>query len=293
MSARRRLVLRGLITALAALGWPAAVAAQPAVALPLRDARELVAVDAWEGYSPVSPTRATYRLRRTADGSFAGTVEMSVGAGLIRRDTSFAIHLPRAAADSLLQVLSDAPLREESYRPTFTHTDDFPAKLVDVTVGDSVIRFHTRSQGRWHEPWQVSAGGKTYVTGSEAIWSALSAVLGRMGGREMRGLVDAAQNDPEAHCAHNRRAAEPQPTRPRYAANEAWFTADSSITVQGRAYRKLGLPRVVGLYEISPYATYRGVTVSREAGLDGTPEVIYVPVHASCQVQPYEIQPRP
>lgn len=285
------LVLRTLLTGFAALGWPAALAAQPS-ALPLRDAHALVVVDAWEGYSPVSPTQATYRLERSADGSFAGTVQISVGAGWVRRDTSFAIHLPRAAADSLLQVLSDAPLREERYRPTFTHTDDYPSISVDLTAGNSVIRFHSTSQGRAHVPWQVSGGGRTYVSGSEAIWSALSAVLGRIGNREQRALIEAVQRDPEAQCRRNPYQST-SAQRPRYASGEAWFTRDSSITVQGRIYRKYGLPRILGQNEISPFATYRGVTVFQEAGLEGMPEILYVPVHASCELQPYTNQPRP
>lgn len=288
----RRPVVRALLTAIAALGGPAATAAQPPAALPLRATRALVVVDAWEGYSAVSPTRATYSLSRSADGSFTGTVQISVGAGLIHRDTSFAVHLPRSAVDSLLQVLSDVPLREGRYRPTFTHTDDYPSITVDLTAGDSVVRFHTTSQGAAHVPWRVSAGGRTYVSESEAIWSALSAVLGRIGRREARALIEAARNDPEARCRHNRHMPTPQLTR-RYAGSEAWFARDSSITVEGRNYRKHGLPRIVGLNEISQYATYRGVPVFQELGVEGTPEVLYVPVHASCEVQPYALEPRP
>lgn len=275
-----------------ALGRPAAAAAQQPVTLPLRDARALVVVDAWHGLSAISPTRAAYSLRRSEDGSFSGRVEITVGAGLIRRDTSFAARLPRAAADSLLQVLSDVPLREGGYRPTLIHTDDYPTITVDVTVGDSIIRFHTTSQGPAHVPWRVSAGGRSYVSDSDAIWPALGVVLGRMAREEERALVEAARADPEARCNHART---PQPwlaQRPRYAAGEAWFAGDSSITVEGSSYRKYGLPRIVGLNEIGPYATYRGVPVFQERGLAGTPEILYVPVYASCEVQAYALQLR-
>ncbi|HYR06353.1 MAG TPA: hypothetical protein VEQ60_01215 [Longimicrobium sp.] len=293
----RRLVLRALLTGVAALGWPAGLAAQPSATLPLRDARALVFVDAWHGFSAISPTQTTYSLQRSADGSFAGTVQITVGAGLLRRDTSLAVHLPRSAVDSLLQVLSDAPLQESfSYQPTFTHTDDYPTITVDLTVGDSVVRFHTTSQGEAHVPWQVSAGGRTYVSGSEAIWSTLSAVLGRIGRGPERALMEAARNDPESQCGHNRRPplpGPPRPERPRYAGGEAWFARDSTITVQGTTYHKHGPPRVVGLHEISAYGTYRGVTVFQEMGLEGTPDVVYVPVRASCEVQAYFLERRP
>lgn len=160
---------------------------------------------------------------------------------------------------------------------------------------DAVIRFHTTSQGAAHVPWRVSAGGRTYVSESEAIWSALGAVLDRIGRREQRALIEAAMDDPEAACGHGRYYG-PRPMfaeRPRYAAGEAWFARDSSITVQGRSYRKHGLPRIVGLNEISLYATYREVPVFQELGVPNPPEVLYVPVRASCEVQPYVSEPRP
>jgi hypothetical protein len=280
-----------LFAAIGALAGPAA--AQQPVTLPLRDARAIVIVDAWEGYSAISPIRATYTLARAADGSFAGTVRIGVGNGLIRRDTSFAARLPRAAADSLLQELSEAGLQEGSYRPTFTHTDDYPEIRVDLTVGGSVIRFHTTSQGGAHVPWQVHAGRRTYVSGSERIWLALSAVLHRLGETQKRALMEAAEQDPETQCNHARL---PQPwlaRRPRYAAGEAWFARDSVITVQGRNYRRYGIARVLGLHEISPYASYRGVPVLKEAGLQGTPDFVYLPVRAICEVQPFVLEPRP
>jgi hypothetical protein len=284
-----RLVFGALLMGTAALGWPAALATQQPVALPLRDARALVVVDAWTGYSPIAPIHATYSLVRSVDGAFTGTAQIHAGAGLLRRDTSFAVHLPRSAVDSLLEALSKAPLQEGRYRPTFTHTDDYPTITVDLTVGDSVIRFRTTSQGAAHVPWSVSAGGRRYVSASEVIWPALDTVLVRIGGREQAALIEAVQSDPEARCRRSPYSAS-LPQRPRYAGNETWFAQDSSITVQGRSYRKYGLPRIVGINEITPYATYRGVPMFQEEGPNGTPEVLYAPVGASCEVQPYLVE---
>jgi hypothetical protein len=81
--------------------------------------------------------------------------------------------------------------------------------------------------------------------------------------------------------------------RLRYAAGEAWFARDSSITVQGRSYRKHGLERVVGFLEITPYASYRGVLVLMEMGITGTPDIVYLPATANCRVQAYTLEPRP
>jgi hypothetical protein len=63
--------------------------------------------------------------------------------------------------------------------------------------------------------------------------------------------------------------------------------------VQGRTYHKHGPPCILRLDEISAYATYRGVAVFQEMGLEGTPDVLYVPVRASCEVQAYFLEPRP
>lgn len=289
----RRLAFRALLVAIAASAAPAAIAAQQPVTLPLHDTRTLVVVDAWTGFSPVSPTRSAYTLQRAADGSFAGTVQITVGAGLMRRDTSFAIRLSRAAADSLFRVLSDVPLQAGSYRPAMIRTDDYPSITADLTVGDSLVRFHTLSQGAAHVPWQVSAGGRSYVSGSDAIWSALGRVLGRMGGSEKRALVEAVRRDPEASCGHGWASGNVPDQRARYAAGEAWFAADSVVTVEGRDYRKYGRPRIVMAREISPYATYRGVTFFQEEGLAGPADMLYVPARSSCEVQPYEVVPRP
>jgi hypothetical protein len=291
----RRHVFRALLAGSAALGGPAAVAAQDPITLPLRATRALVVVDAWEGYSPVSPIRATYRLERSADGSFAGNVEIVAGRGVIRRDTSFSVRLSRAAADSLLQVLSNVPLEQGSYRPTMTHTDDYPSITADLTVGDSVVRFHTTSQGAAHVPWQVTAGGTHYVSESAEIWPAFGRVLDQVGQTEKRALTEAARRDPDAACDRGWAYASPasgNAQRPRYAGSEAWFARDSLITVEGRSYRKRGFPRIVAHREVSPYATYRGVPVYQESGLDGPPEVLYVPVRSRCEVQAYAVEPR-
>lgn len=289
----RRLFCGALLAGIGVTAWPASITAQQPAALPLRDVHAIEVVNAWEGYSPVSPTRATYTLARSPDGSFTGNVRITLAAGLLRRDTSFAIQLSRAAADSLLRVLSDVPLREGIYRPTFTHTDSYLSTTVNLGVGDSTIRFHTRSQGAAHVPWQVSAGGRNYVSGSVEILSSLGVVLA-LGRNEQRALIEAARADPEADCHRGLYRGDPQATpaqRPRYAAGEAWFTRDSTITVEGRRFRKYGLPRMVMLNELSPYATYRGVRVFKEAGLEGTVHILYVPVRSSCEVQPYELEP--
>jgi hypothetical protein len=141
----------------------------------------------------------------------------------------------------------------------------------------------------------VTAGEIHYVSGSAEIWPAFGRLLDRVGQTEKRALVAAAQRDPDAACGRGWANASQPPAhaqRPRYAATEAWFAWDSLITVEGRNYRKQGLPRIVGSPEVSPYATYRGVPVYRESRLDGPPEVLYLPVRSRCEVQAYAVEPR-
>lgn len=285
----RRLAVVALLAGVAMLGRPVAAQRLPS----LQGTRAITIVDEWDGFSAIAPIRATYTLRRAADGSFGGTAQVSVGNGLVRRDTSFAVQLSRAAVDSLFAVLSSVPLREGAYRPTFTHTDDEPSITVELAARGSTVRFHTRSQGAAAVPWQVSTGRRTYVSDSEAIAPALGSVTGRMGRTAKQALMAAAERDPEAQCNHARYAQSWLAQRPRYAAGEAWFNADSTIAVEGRNYRRHGIPRYVGLQEITPHAEYRGVPLYKERGMEGTPEYLYVPYRASCEVQVYALHPRP
>jgi hypothetical protein len=75
-----------------------------------------------------------------------------------------------------------------------------------------------------------------------------------------------------------------------YAAGAAWFIDNEAITVMDRRYVRYGLPRVLGVNEVSRTAEYQGVPVFAEAGAAGTPEVLYVPVRPGCEFQPYQLE---
>ncbi|HEX8272093.1 MAG TPA: hypothetical protein VF615_05545, partial [Longimicrobiaceae bacterium] len=51
-----------------------------------------------------------------------------------------------------------------------------------------------------------------------------------------------------------------------------------------------GLPRVVGVTEVSRTGEYQGVGVFTEASATGTPDVIYIPVRPGCEFQPYQYE---
>ena len=53
---------------------------------------------------------------------------------------------------------------------------------------------------------------------------------------------------------------------------------------------KYGLPRVLGVTEVSRVGDFMGVGVYAEAGATGTPDVIYIPVRPGCEFQPYQYE---
>jgi hypothetical protein len=75
-----------------------------------------------------------------------------------------------------------------------------------------------------------------------------------------------------------------------YAAGAAWYINNEPITVNGRRYVRYGLPRVLGVTEVSRIVDYQGVSVFAEMGAQGTPEVLYVPVRPGCEFQPYQLE---
>jgi hypothetical protein len=80
------------------------------------------------------------------------------------------------------------------------------------------------------------------------------------------------------------------PATTGYAAGATWYINNEPITVNGRRYVRYGLPRVLGVSEVTRSADYQGVTVFAEAGATGTPEVLYVPVRPGCEFQPYQLE---
>lgn len=80
---------------------------------------------------------------------------------------------------------------------------------------------------------------------------------------------------------------------PDYAATAKWYINNETIEVNKVKYQKYGLPRVLSSEEIVKYTEYKAVGIYREAGYPGTPaptgipDVIYVPIKAQCEFQPY------
>jgi hypothetical protein len=80
------------------------------------------------------------------------------------------------------------------------------------------------------------------------------------------------------------------PATTGYAGGATWYINTEAITVNGRRYVRYGLPRVLGVNEVTRTGEFQGVSVFAEAGATGTPEVVYVPVRPGCEFQPYQLE---
>ncbi len=74
---------------------------------------------------------------------------------------------------------------------------------------------------------------------------------------------------------------------PDYAVSADWYINSETISISGKLYSKYGLPRVIGVNEVVKITAYKGVGVYAEAGQQELGEVIYIPVRADCEFQPY------
>lgn len=73
-----------------------------------------------------------------------------------------------------------------------------------------------------------------------------------------------------------------------YAAGKAWFINNDKVSFKGKSYIKYGLPRVLGVTEVSKIGENDGISVFAEPGTE-IPEVIYLPVRRGCEFQPYQL----
>ncbi len=79
------------------------------------------------------------------------------------------------------------------------------------------------------------------------------------------------------------------PAGAQYAANATWFINNEPVTFQGRRFVKYGLPRVLGVSEVTRVGDFGGVPVFAEAG-QTRPDVVYLPVRPGCEFQPYQTE---
>ncbi len=83
------------------------------------------------------------------------------------------------------------------------------------------------------------------------------------------------------------RRAHPVPG-PGYAAEQPWFTSNETISFRGWRLNKYGLSRVIEPHQLRRVGDYQGVGVYAAATEWWRVEVVYLPVRAGCEFQPYQ-----
>ncbi|HEX8431755.1 MAG TPA: outer membrane beta-barrel protein [Longimicrobium sp.] len=78
-------------------------------------------------------------------------------------------------------------------------------------------------------------------------------------------------------------------TAPAYAAGAPWYVGGEPINALNRRYVKYGLPRVLGVSEVTRIAEYQGTPLFAEPGT-ARPDVVYVAVRPGCEFQPYQLE---
>ncbi|HEX8670697.1 MAG TPA: hypothetical protein VF710_02360, partial [Longimicrobium sp.] len=79
------------------------------------------------------------------------------------------------------------------------------------------------------------------------------------------------------------------PMGTQYAANATWFINNEPVMFQNRRFVKYGLPRVLGVNEVTRVGEFQGVSLFAETG-QTRPDVVYVPVRPGCEFQPYQVE---
>ena len=106
--------------------------------------------------------------------------------------------------------------------------------------------------------------------------------------REMRAQYDTSTGD--TTVAGRPFSGVHRTTTPPYAAGAAWYINSGPFTYQGNRYVKYGLPRVLGVTEVSRVGHADGIPIFSEAGGSAPYEVLYVPVRPGCEFQPYQME---
>jgi hypothetical protein len=175
----------GLIMLLGTVGCDSAPTPSPVVeptvtaVAPLSDVAGATAFrlrNDWAGLSTASPITILYSVTKGADESFTGTGEFSIAGGTPKVVTSTeSIAIPADVASAFLQKVAAFPIKEGTYTPAITHSDDNPLLTITVdTPGEGTLTVYSQSQGDQHIPWGASIAGRDYVIDSPAPAEAIA-----------------------------------------------------------------------------------------------------------------------
>ena len=147
---------------------------------PLTQAHSIRIQDNYEGFSPISPVKAHYILKRSQNQKqFTGKASFDVGGRSFpesrRREASVDLTIPFEAVQTFLRMLDSSPLKEGNYVPPINQGDDYPSFSIkiELELKTGTVVFFTQSQGDDHVPWGVVFKRKEYVINSDIPTKAL------------------------------------------------------------------------------------------------------------------------
>lgn len=131
-------------------------------------------VETWDGLSHTAPIKGEFDLKKQSSRELDGTATYSaVVRGTGSTSVTLTLRLPCDACLKALTLLDAAELEAKEYRPTRTHTDDYPMIRVELRFGENVLILFSKSQGKGRLPWEVSWGKQKWVTASSAVPEAM------------------------------------------------------------------------------------------------------------------------
>lgn len=140
----------------------------------LSQARHIRIIDKWAGLSPLSPVVSDYTLER-GEAQLTGKALFSVAGGSSNQQSvSASIVIPEESWRKLIAELASSHLSRGTYKPTFTHTDDYPSLEIQFQTPSGPIVFFTQSQGR--VPWGFTMAGHSYVIKTDEPGRALEGI---------------------------------------------------------------------------------------------------------------------
>jgi hypothetical protein len=83
------------------------------------------------------------------------------------------LQVPLDRLKTFLATISELEIRSGPYKPTFTHTDDYPSITIEVAGEWGRVTFFSSSQGERHTPWAVKSQGADFVLTSDSPQKAL------------------------------------------------------------------------------------------------------------------------
>jgi hypothetical protein len=155
--------------------------------------RTVEIVDYWMGLEPEGPIEFTWKLGRqgAATHAFTGVGTLAHPHG--RTSGPLRVTIPDTAMLAFLRGLAAAPRGPGEYRPSISHTDDYPELTIRMHTAAGITEFYSASQGDERRPWRVTIDGRRYVSDSAAPAEALKHLVPFLQRAELeRGLAESA-----------------------------------------------------------------------------------------------------